>query len=346
MRKLDRYIAQSFLEPFLTATAAIVGLYLVADAFSNLDEYLREAESLGVAITRMAQIYLLRIPTFLAPVLPISMLVGASYGIAQLSGHNELTAMKASGVSLWRILTPIYIVAVAAALLGLANRELLVPRIERHVSANLSKWTGEKDRYSRVTIYHQPEETLFTLTYDVVERRALSMSIIRKNSGEQIRAREAVPIRRGWKLIDVQRGSDLIPEFELKTSLRARDVELALLDERLCPITTLGELIRQEDDASTKRRYRLRYHERLAYPFTGIVLVGLGLPFVIAHERAQRSRLLGVGACVLICMFFYTIQFIANDLGQTGHLPPQLAAWLPTIIFGAFGLYMLENVHS
>ena len=72
MRKLDQYIARSFLAPFLVATGFIVGLYIVADAFSNLDEFLREAGGIGLALSRMGRVYFLRIPTFLSVVVPVA----------------------------------------------------------------------------------------------------------------------------------------------------------------------------------------------------------------------------------------------------------------------------------
>jgi len=351
VRTLDRYIARSFLEPFLVAAAFIVGLYLVAEAFSDLNDYLREAGGFVEALFRIARIHILRIPTFLAPVLPIAMLIGAAYGVAQLSGKNELMVMKASGVSLWRILAPLYAVAVVIALLGLANRELLVPNVEQYVASDLNRWTGETQRYERVTIYLTEEGTLFTMTYNVATEHARAMTITRESTREHIRARTARPVDGGWELYEVEIGSEKLDSLTWKTSLRSRDVELELLDAKVCPLQVLKRMIRnvrndKQPDQARLRNYVLLYHARLAYPFIGLVLVGLGLPFVIAHERIQRSRLIGVGVCILICMIFYTVQFIADDLGQTGNLPPQVAAWLPTIVFGALGVYLLETVHT
>jgi len=85
----------------LDAALAIAGLYVVADAFSHVDEYVNEADGIGQALSRLAQAYFLRLPSFLAPVAPVAMLVGAAHGIAQLSGRNEINAMKASGLSFW-----------------------------------------------------------------------------------------------------------------------------------------------------------------------------------------------------------------------------------------------------
>ena len=346
MRKLDLYIARSFLEPFLLALALIVGLYIVGDALNNLDDYLREAEHFREALSRMARIYLFRIPTFLIPILPIAMLIGGAYGVAHLTIANELTAMKASGVSLWRILAPIYVMAVLVALLGAANREALVPRAERYVASDESAWTGETDESEKVTLHVPAEDVYVTMDYNVALRWAKFMSVTPPSTTGHIMAHEAAPVRGGWKMLDVTLDGEKHEEFFWESSLRRRDVEMELLDPQVCRIKMLRRKILKETAGPRRRAYLLYYHERLAYPFTGIALVMLGLPFVIGNPRVQRSRMLGVGVCVLIYMVFYAVQFVTNDLGRTGHLPVALAAWLPSLIFGARGLYLLETVHS
>jgi len=346
LRKLDLYIARSFLEPFLLALALIVGLYVVGDAFDHLDDYLREAGRFHEAMIRMARIYLFRIPTFLIPILPIAMLIGGAYGIAHLSVANELTAMKASGVSLWRMLAPIYAMAVLVALLGAANREMLVPLLERQVASDQGAWTGKTDQFEEVTIHVPAEDAYVNMKYNVALRRARFMSVTLRSTTRQIMAREAAPVRGGWKMFDATVGGKTHHEFFWESSLRRRDVEMELLDPQVCRIKMLRRKILKEDAGPRRRAYLLYYHERLAYPFTGIALVMLGMPFVIGNPRVQRSRMLGVGVCVMICMVFYAIQFVTNDLGRTGHLPSAIAAWLPSLIFGALGLYLIETVHS
>ena len=118
---------------------------------------------------------------------------------------------------------------------------------------------------------------------------------------------------------------------------------MQLLDPAVAPLSVLRRLIALDPD---NPRYLLSYHSRLAYPFKGIVLVALGLPFVIGNERIRRSRMLGVGLCLVVCAIFYTVEFVANDLGMSRNLPPAAAAWLPTIIFAALGLYLLESVDT
>jgi LPS export ABC transporter permease LptG len=349
--KIDRYLARSFLEPFLVATSVILGLYLVADAFGNLEYYLREAPSFGETLARMGKIYLLRIPVFLAPIIPFSMLVGAAYGIAQLSGRNEITAMKASGLSFWRILAPIYAIAAFIAFLSFLNREMLVPEVEQITAAEKQLWSGDAEDYTQVVDYIDKEKTHYVLNYNAAKRRVKNLVVIKTVDGKTFNfyAAEATPAPGGWALQGVKGQTNIAPGNFWQTSLRPRDLELRLLPLSERPIKMLSRLIRkseQNEEPRLLRQYRLFYHSRMAYPFTGIILVGLGVPFVVGNERIQRSRMLGIGVCLAICMVFYTVQFIANDLGREGQLAPAIAAWLPNVIFAGVGMYLLETVHG
>ena len=201
--KLDRYIALSFVEPFLVATGAIVGLYLVGDAFNDLDEYLREAGRFFEALSRMAQVYALRVPTFLAPVLPVSMLLGAAYGVAQLSGHNEITAMKACGVSFWRLMAPIYGMSVLLAVFAFANQESLVPEVERRVTADRLVWIGKAEQFKQVLDYLESEQTFYTIEYNLALRKARNVTVLQRfpdGSYLYVTAAEVAPTAGGWLL--------------------------------------------------------------------------------------------------------------------------------------------------
>lgn len=347
--KLDRYIARSFLEPFLMATAAIVGLYLVAEAFSELDEYLEQAKGFGEALSRMVQTYGLRLPTFLVPVLPISMLFGAAYGVSQMSSNNEITAMRASGVSFWRLLTPIYAMAVVVAMMGMGNRELLVPELEQIALSQERIYQGKDKSREQVAGFWEPDQTFFTMMYNPITRDAGKVTLLQKmpdGSARGVTAEEAHPERGGWRLLDVRVGAETKPELFWKTSLRARDVEMYLLPAEVQPIKMLRRMIRRAKTRQERESLLLQYYPRLAYPLTGLILVALGVPFVIGHERIQRNRLLGIGVCLIICAVFYSVQYICASLGQEGRLPPAVSAFLPIFLFSALGLYLLETVHS
>jgi len=352
--KLDRYLARSFIEPFLVTAMVITGLYIVADAFSHVDEYLRQASSILEALSRIGQIYALRIPYFLAPVMPVATLIGAAFGLSQLTAQNEINAMRASGLSYWRILSPIYAMAALAALLAVGNRELVVPRVEQMAAPDVQAWTGSEKRSHEdelVVDEIEKEQTRFTLYYDAARHRVTKLWVLQTLPGGatiSFTAGRAAPVRDGWLLYDVKGEGPAVSERLWRTSLKPRDLETALLPLEERPLSVLQHEINHPGTADAQRMASLRlfYAARLTYPFTGLVLVALGVPFVIGHEKVQRSRMLGIGICVVICIIFYTVQHISLDLGQHGRLPPEVAAWLPIVLFGAVGLYLLEAVHD
>jgi len=305
---------RTFLEPFVLSLAVIVGLITIAHAFGKLPDYIRAADSITQALSRMGRGYLLQIPTFVSYVLPIAMLIGAAYGISQVTSKNEFTAISACGVSLWRILAPIYAVAVLVAFLGMANRELLMPKLEQISAREIQRWTGKEDDFRRAIIIKPEENTTFTLLYNLATGEVRSFTITHRETADYFRAASAEYTGGEWRLKDVIHGDRKIPEMQWKTSLTPREIEFMLMDPRVAPLNILKQLIRRYPE---NPQYLLLYHDRLSYPFTGIVLLGLGIPFIIGNERIRRSRMLGIGLCLLICGVFYTVWFIAGDLGQT-----------------------------
>jgi lipopolysaccharide export system permease protein len=352
--KLDRYLARSFIEPFLVTVMVITGLYVVADAFDSLPKYLRQASGIIEALSRIGQIYALRIPFFLSPVVPVATLIGAAFALSQLTAQNEINAMRASGLSYWRILSPIYAMASLAALLAMGNRELVVPRVEQLAAPKIQAWTGtEKQSHEDELVVDEieREQTKFTLYYDASRQRVTKLWVLETLPyGKTISftAAHAEPIHDGWLLYDVKGEGTAVRERIWRTGLRTRDLETALLPLDVRPLSVLHHEIQHPGgaDAQHMASLRLFYAARLTYPFTGLVLIALGVPFVIGHEKIQRSRMLGIGICVVICIVFYTVQYISLDLGQHGRLPPEIAAWLPIVLFGAIGLYLLEAVHG
>jgi lipopolysaccharide export system permease protein len=347
MRTLDRYLARSFLAPMLLSLTALTGLYMVGHAFSNLAPFINNADNIGQALGRMAYVYALRVPFFLSPMVPISMLIGAAFGIANLSAKNELLAMRACGIGLVRVLAPIYALAVLIAFLSMANREYLIPKVEGMTYRDMSRWTG-KDDFELVSLFPKGTKLTITMSYSPSQRRARAFTITDSESeSAYIKANSATYEDGAWVLMDESVTPPKVIQ-RWRGPVTPEDVEL---QARLNNMNRAGEFslkdIRKLMEGSPNNpKYILNYHTRLAEPFIGIVLVAIGLPFVIGNERIRGSRILGVGLCIGVCAVFYLVQFVTSDLAKSGNLMPQLAAWLPIAIFAALGFYLLEAVDT
>ena len=256
--KLDRYLARSFIEPFLVTAMVITGLYIVADAFDNLPKFLRQASGILEALSRIGQIYALRIPFFLAPVVPVATLIGAAFGVSQLTAQNEINAMRASGLSYWRILSPIYAMAALAALLAMGNRELIVPRVEQMAAPEVQAWTGTektpRGRARRGRNREGTDEVHAILQPGQAERDEVRvLQTLRNNKTIIFTAERAKPVHDGWLLYDVKSEGPAVRERIWHTSLKPRDLETALLPLGVRPLSVLRCEIRHPGNADAQR---------------------------------------------------------------------------------------------
>ena len=120
VRALDRYVFTEFWKIFVTTALGFPILVNIIDLTDNLDKYLGQKLSPG----RIALSYLYWLPDSMFMVLPAAVLFATVFAIGALTRHSEITAAKASGISFYRFIAPIFAGAVIATFLGLVLGEL------------------------------------------------------------------------------------------------------------------------------------------------------------------------------------------------------------------------------
>ncbi|MHC4606822.1 MAG: LptF/LptG family permease, partial [Planctomycetota bacterium] len=90
--------------------------------------------------------------------------------------------------------------------------------------------------------------------------------------------------------------------------------------------------------------FRLQFHSKLAFPLSPLVLLLLGLPFVVAVGTSGITR--GLALCLLVSMCYYAAHFMCMDLGHRGRIAAELAAWLPTMLFGGAGIILFARIRT
>lgn len=131
-RRLDRYVTSFFVWHFVVCLVAVLGLYIVVDTFTELDEFVKHGKVLE-QIRWIATYHLYNIPLLLGQFLPIVTLLAGIISLARLATYNELNAMKAAGVSMQRAMAPVLLCTLIIAVLAAANQELLLPRLESKI---------------------------------------------------------------------------------------------------------------------------------------------------------------------------------------------------------------------
>src|SRR4051812_5967216 len=128
MRIIDRYLLVQFLKVFVICFCSLTGLYIVIDAFGNLEEFISFASGKPGGLLRvMGEYYSYRTISFFNLNSGVLTLISAMFTVTWIQRHNELTALEAAGISKGRVVVPVIAAAIAVAFLAAANREVLLP---------------------------------------------------------------------------------------------------------------------------------------------------------------------------------------------------------------------------
>ena len=370
MRLLDRYLLRELLVPLGYCLGGFLMFWIAFDLFTEL-EGLQESQ---MRVGDVISYYLVRTPEFLVSVLPIALLLALLYTLTNHARHHEIAAIRAAGVSLWRLALPYFGVGLAATLVLFGLNEFCVPDsadiAERIKFARLQR---QPDRAER----HLVRNLGFTNTRD---GRRWIIYVFNERTGEMfdpqvfwtlpdgsdiwLRAERAVPADEGWTFFHARelRGtnSTLVPGLQTNVLTMAAFTETPdeirseiKIGHRLnfrkarradVPIFELLDYLRLHPNPKRSDRFWLhtKLHGRLAAPWTCLVVVLIALPFGAGSGR--RNIFVGVASSIFICFSFFVLLQLGLALGTGGYLPAWLAAWFPNLTFGIAGLWMTARV--
>ena len=146
MSIVDRYLCSVFVTTFLICFLSFAGLFIVVHLFSNLDELNAIATKFGWSAVFL-EFYLPRIVDLFTKSTGILILFASVFSVSLLQRRREMTAMEAAGLTKLRILRPIFIISFILIGLTVANRELLIPRLQTQLARTPQSWgnTGKAD---------------------------------------------------------------------------------------------------------------------------------------------------------------------------------------------------------
>jgi lipopolysaccharide export system permease protein len=370
MRLLDRYLFRELLTPLAYCLGGFLIFWISFDAFNNLSDFQDDK----LRLPDIIEYYVAMTPEFLVTILPVVLLLALLYTLTNHARHNEITAMRAAGVSLWRMCVPYLIVGLAASAVLFLLNEWCVPRgadwTERIKSRYAQKPGDTKSQKTPLTFRNDPARR----TWIFSEFRFKTAEMIRPQvnwdlpGGEKHQLNAALAVRTNgvWTFFDVSvreiapAGAQLVsslqtnvlvmPEFDEKPQDIQSEIKISsyqsLRNSRRADIPLrdiLGYLRLHPNLPHANASWLLtKLHGRLAAPWTCLVVVLIAIPFGAASGR--RNLFVGVAGSIFICFAYFIIQQVSLALGSAGHLPAWLAAWLPNMIFGTTGLVLTARV--
>jgi len=208
MRILDRERYWSFTKAYFICFFALVGLYVVIDAFSNLDEFSEDAQGLAM-FANMGRYYLIKMSLIYDQICGIITMMAAIFTVTWMQRNNELLAMLAAGISTRRVIRPVLVSALAISSLAVVNQELIMPRLadelqktpdddgRREVVVNGRRDSNDIELAGSMAVRASRTVTKFTATIPV--RVATELIEVEATEARQIPADDPTsPLKGGW----------------------------------------------------------------------------------------------------------------------------------------------------
>ena len=353
MKILDRYLLREFLWYLVFGLIGFIAIFIVVDIFEKIDVFLDHR----AAFPLVARFYLYKSPEVVVLVMPVALLLATFLALGQLNKFGELTAMRASGISLLRILAPVFGVAGASVAAALLIGEFVVPPANR-----------DRDRIYDEQIQHMPRELVteradvtylghggrifYMRLYLVKEKRMHEVSLQEFKGGELTRRIDAAEGNwdgRQWVFTSgMERtfagGIERARPFERLTvpgiSERPDDfAEQARKPEEMNFFELRAYLDKLRASGARVANYLVDLHLKLAFPIINFIVVMIGAS--LATRLRMQSAALGFGLSVAISFFYYAMMRTGQALGHNGALAPYLAAWSGDFAFGGVAAVML-----
>ena len=355
MKTLDRYIAILFLKNLALALFAFVSIFLFQQLIGDLYEHAFPSNQLLVY-------NLLNLPQIMVQIAPPAVLAATVLTLAGLARNNELTACYSIGVGLKRIgLLLSSIVFMVCCLVLICEDRILPPTYKRRTAYFWREMKKRPDFYLDIKqdkIWYRSKNLIYNLQrFDTHTKTIVGMSVYtfdeNFNLVQVVSAEKAEFKSTGWRLQD---GTVTLftadDPFPLTQKFKEKDLTLTERPEDFMEIDKEVDGLRlkelwhyiariQQAGADTKQ-YRVKFQQRISLSFMPLIMCFLGIPF---STRSKREG--GIAKDLLICggfAFFYWIFFaVGLSLGVNGALPPLLAAWLPSLVFGALAVTLIAR---
>ncbi|MEQ1834796.1 MAG: LptF/LptG family permease [Candidatus Eisenbacteria bacterium] len=355
MRILDRYLLREFLVYLALGLLGFIVIFIVVDLIEKMDVFLDHKAPWAL----IAQYFINLAPDVVVKMLPVALLLATFLALGQLNKFGELTAMRAGGLSLARILFPVLLVATGCVGASLMLGEFVVPAATRARETILEERIQHLARAipserADVTYLGRGGRIWVVGLYLVHERRMHDVSLQEFKNGELVRRIDAVEA--SWDGKRWVFASGYVRSFDhgrehaegfgnmSVNGLAERPDDFAKEGHKPDEMNWFelrGYIERLRASGARVENYLVDLHLKLAFPLICLIVVLIG--GALATRLRMQGAALGFGLSVAISFFYYGIMRAGQALGHNGALPPYVAAWSADVLFGTVALIMFAQ---
>jgi len=345
---LDRYVFSEAFKILVLSLLTFLTLFGIVDLVSHINLVMK------IGLSKGLQFIIGRFPLYTVRVLPIAVLISTMVTLSVFSSTNELTVVRALGISIYRFSLPLFALAVISSAFSLFVQETLLPKgLKLTQSIAEEKVTPEK--LNGVWFQDKKGDFVFLWSFNLRKKTGKWASLIKVENfqpTERLDAKKVYYMGRGvWKLEQVLK-RDLIsfkteelPSLKLNLGVYVKDLKLSGLNPQQSGLLKLYITIKRlRKIGYNTTEMEVELYSKLSLALFPIVVTAIGIPFGIYNPRNRKGYTLAIASLIVVVMWVTTALFLS--LGKSGVLPPLYAAFAPLMLFGALGLFLLGRVES
>lgn len=358
---LFQYLLKLFLRSFLHIVAVFVGLFFLIDGIESVRRY---SQKINFDWTDVGLLILSRLPSFLGMLLPSFALMAAMMVLTSLSRQSEITVMRASGVSIYRIIIPFLMGGMVIAAIHYLLQEQIIWRcnqaeqyLQNQINGRMLASKSESGSFwlrSGRQIIHAAKANP-----SGIELEDVSVFHFDEDNGlvSRIDAENAYYQQGRWFLSNgtlYHFGSEANAEPFLRKewpiTLEPVQMDRTRPEPMNLSLIQLWDLMnRLKREGVDTVTYEMTFHRKVVDPLTTMTAILLGFPFAMRLPR-QGGTTWGIFLGLLLGFAMFVIVDLSTALGMGNRLPPMVAAWAPELFFlgigGFFFLHLAEPRRS
>jgi LPS export ABC transporter permease LptG/LPS export ABC transporter permease LptF len=361
-RILDEYVIRQFLGMFFMVLCGFVMLMLVFTFFELVGDIIRNR----IPLTTVGAYLINLTPSMLYTIAPLAVLIAVLVTFGVLNRNSEIIAMKATGISLYRLVVPIVSIAAILAVGLFLFDEFYLPQANRRQEALRNFIKGRPPQ----TVLH-PEQTwifghprsgdpariFYYKFFDRDQDEFANLSVFEFDPSTFALSRRIFAARvfwdddastwrfqNGWERdfegANQKNFREFInttfseireePSYFKKESVQSQEMNFGQLDRYIRDLRQSG---------FDTMRLRVALWHKLAYPLIAVVMAMLAIPFALSMGR--RGSLSGIAVAIGVALAYWVVDGLFAAMGTVNYLPAPLAAWSSDILFGLTGGYLL-----
>ena len=361
LKKLDIYIIRQLLFKLFYCILSFTIIFIVVDLIDHIDKFI----DASMPKTAIFKYYLYTIPWYISIALPMSTLISTVLTISTMNKLNELSTLKSSGVSFFRISVPILTIGIILSIFSFHfDNKVVTNSFKKRVAIEQENemWGKINKNKKKREIFRQigPEEILYIKRFQHTGNIATNVTLQKFKSNNLIYRMDIKQMN--WNRLNSNWETNHIEikewlngklhqsvKHEVDTAIimnvSPQDLILDSTRPREMNYIELKEFVKKmESNAISSPMWKVDLHFKTAFAATSFLMVLFGLS--LSMKNSRNSFATGLGLSIITIFLYYIALKMGQSLGYKAIIVPFFSVWAPNILFLSIGLYLFFKIRS